>query len=61
MSLPEGYIPIEDKINEFKTYLSSTDRAILSARFGDGKSTFLKEFSKNSKEEYVLFTINPLH
>ena len=61
MNLPEDYIPIEDKINEFKAYLGSTDRAIISARFGDGKSTFLKEFSENSKEEYVLFTINPLH
>ena len=61
MNLPEYYIPIEDKINEFKTYLGSTDRAILSARFGDGKSTFLKEFSEKSKKDYILFTINPLH
>ena len=61
MNLPEDYIPIEDKINEFKAYLGSTDRAIISARFGDGKSTFLKEFSEKSKDEYILFTINPLH
>jgi hypothetical protein len=61
MNLPEYYISIEDKINDFKAYLGANDRAILSARFGDGKSTFLKEFAEKSEEEYILFTINPLH
>lgn len=61
LKLPEEYIPIEDKIDDFKLYLSSITRAILSARFGDGKSTFLNEFEEKSKDEYIIFRIFPLN
>lgn len=60
MALPESYISIQDKIDEFNSYLSLNDRCILSARFGDGKSTFLEEF-KDQNSEYELITIYPLH
>lgn len=59
--LPDGYIPIEDKIDDFRLYLKSINRAILSARFGDGKSTFLYEFEEKSKDEYIIFRIYPLN
>jgi len=61
LKLPEEYIPIEDKIDDFKLYLSSITRAILSARFGDGKSTFLNKFEEKSKDEYIIFKIFPLN
>lgn len=60
-TLPDGYIPLEDKIDDFKQYLGSINRAILSARFGDGKSTFLNEFEEKSKEDYIIFRIYPLN
>ncbi|MGL4331853.1 MAG: hypothetical protein ACRCSR_03490 [Bacteroidales bacterium] len=61
LKLPEEYIPIEDKIDDFKLYLKSINRAILSARFGDGKSTFLNEFEEKSKKDYIIFRIYPLN
>lgn len=60
MTLPEGHISIEQKISDFKTYLDSTDRAILSANFGDGKSTFLNKFILQ-QDDYKTITIFPLH
>lgn len=61
IELPEDFIPIEEKINDFKTYIKTVNRAILSARFGDGKSTFLNEFEKNSADEYIIFRIYPVN
>lgn len=73
MGLENGLIPIEQELLGFQQYLSVSSRAILSAKFGDGKSTFLNEFMKqygesNEKEQseiehvkYKFFTIYPIN
>lgn len=61
MTIPKHYISVTSKVEDFKKYLRSTNRAILSARFGDGKSTFLREFTEKTKGQYIFFTLNPLH
>lgn len=56
-------IDLKDKIKDFSQYLATTDRIILSAKFGDGKTFFLNQL-KNSKElseEYKFFTIYPVN
>lgn len=40
-------IDISNNINDFKQVFESESRIIFSAKFGDGKSYFLKEFMKN--------------
>ncbi len=57
----EIFIPIDKEVDEFNTYLQSMERVILSARYGDGKSTFLGQFSEKFKEQYIFFTIYPLN
>ena len=53
-------IPIDDKLNLFAEYLANNDRAILSARFGDGKTFFLEELKKSLSEEYHFLTLYPV-
>ncbi len=60
-SCQDFFIPIDEEVANFHTYLKSMDRAILSARFGDGKSTFLGRFAEEYGNEYVFFTIYPLN
>lgn len=73
MGLENGWISIEEKLSGFQKYLADSSRAILSAKFGDGKSTFLNEFMKqyggsNENEQseiehvkYKFFTIYPIN
>ena len=42
-------IPITQHLESFYEHLQSNDRTIFSAKFGDGKSYFLKEFKENTK------------
>lgn len=62
LHLPEN-IDISQKIKDFKCYLESSTRIILSARFGDGKSYFLKAFQNEEdvKEVYDFYTIYPVN
>ena len=53
-------IPIDDKLNLFAEYLANNDRAILSARFGDGKTFFLEELKKSLSKEYHFLTLYPV-
>lgn len=47
---------------EFKRYLENSPRIIFSAKFGDGKTQFLKEVAKNGDfKEYQFFTIYPVN
>ena len=57
------YIPIEEKIKEFRNHLDSHDRTILSARFGDGKSYFLSRFmsDRDVKDGYEFITLFPVN
>lgn len=70
MELENGLIPIAEELLGFQQYLSVSSRAILSAKFGDGKSTFLNKFmEQNSKKDekdkehngYTFFTIYPIN
>ena len=53
-------IPIDDKLNLFAEYLANNDRAILSARFGDGKTFFLDEFKNRYSSDYIFLTLYPV-
>lgn len=47
-------IDISNNINDFKQVFESESRIIFSAKFGDGKSYFLKKFM----ESYILLCIH---
>ena len=47
--MDEFIIDIEDYLDKFNGYLDHTNRAILSAKFGEGKTYFLKKFITDSK------------
>lgn len=56
-------IDLKDKIKDFAQYLATTDRIILSAKFGDGKTFFLNQLREDERlsEEYKFFTIYPVN
>lgn len=59
-----NHISNKQKIEDFKKYLGTSPRIILSAKFGDGKTTFLKEITDESNDEfndYQFFTIYPVN
>lgn len=54
-------ISVESHLNPFKKYIDNNNRAILSARFGDGKSYFLNEFKREHKDDYEFITLYPVN
>lgn len=56
-------INISGKLNVFAQYLETTDRIILSAKFGDGKTYLLNELRKDEamQDKYEFFTIYPVN
>ena len=50
-------IPMDEVAKEFELHLKSHPRTILSARFGDGKSTFLAAAEKKLQNRYVFLTL----
>ncbi|MBO7577840.1 MAG: hypothetical protein J6T43_02460 [Prevotella sp.] len=56
-------INLEEKIKDFSQYLATTDRIILSAKFGDGKTYLLNQLRNNEElnKEYKFFTIYPVN
>ncbi|MBQ5976374.1 MAG: hypothetical protein IJL48_11790 [Bacteroidales bacterium] len=63
MKLQLDRINISAKINEFVKYLNTTDRIILSAKFGDGKTYFLNELrmDKDLSDDYEFYTVYPVN
>ncbi len=63
MKLQHKRYDVSPKIEEFVQYLDSSDRIILSAKFGDGKTYFLKELTNNQilSEKYEFFTVYPVN
>ena len=56
------HIDTKEKQSEFKNYLETSPRIIFSAKFGDGKTQFLKEVAQNEEfKEYQFFTIYPVN
>lgn len=56
-------IDLKEKIKDFAQYLATTDRIILSAKFGDGKTYLLNQLSSNEElsKDYKFFTIYPVN
>lgn len=56
-------IDVSEKVKDLVQYLESTDRIILSARFGDGKTHLLNALrnDKTANKEYEFFTIYPVN
>ena len=56
-------IDISGNLNNFAQYLEKTDRIILSAKFGDGKTYLLNELRKDEamQDKYEFFTIYPVN
>jgi hypothetical protein len=54
-------IDISEYINKFSMHLQNNPRAILSARFGDGKTTFLKKFEEKTQDENFILKIYPVN
>ena len=56
-------IDISGNLNNFAQYLEKTDRIILSAKFGDGKTYLLNELRNDEamKDKYEFFTIYPVN
>lgn len=57
-------IDISQNIQDFKQVFENESRIIFSARFGDGKSYFLKEFMKSYDEkdnDYYFITLHPVN
>lgn len=63
MKITLDSINISGKLNDFAQYLETTDRIILSAKFGDGKTYLLNELRKDEamKDKYEFFTIYPVN
>lgn len=63
MKITLDSVNISGKLNDFAQYLETTDRIILSAKFGDGKTYLLNELRKNEamQNKYEFFTIYPVN
>ena len=63
MKLELRAVDLKDKIKDFSQYLATTDRIILSAKFGDGKTYFLNQLRQDGElsKEYKFFTIYPVN
>lgn len=59
MEVQDNVISLDDEIKCFGRYFDSNSKCILSARFGEGKSFFLKEFIKAKSGEYDFITLYP--
>ena len=63
MKITLDSINISGKLNDFAQYLETTDRIILSAKFGDGKTYLLNELRNDTvmQNKYEFFTIYPVN
>ena len=63
MKITLDSVNISGKLNDFSQYLETTDRIILSAKFGDGKTYLLNELRKDEamQNKYEFFTIYPVN
>ena len=61
----DNYIPVDDAIQRFEDHLLSHDRVVLSAKFGDGKTFFLKKFKEkcmmDAESPFEFITLYPVN
>lgn len=55
------HIDITTELGEFKRHLDLNSRIIFSSEFGNGKTTFLKEFEEMYREDVFVITIHPVN
>lgn len=57
------YIPVDSKVLAFRDHLKANTRTILSAKFGDGKSFFLKKVKEDSRvqKDFQFITLYPVN
>ena len=65
---PNGYIlsvmkeiELTSELERFHTHLENNPRTILTASFGNGKTTFLGQYTKKYKEEGEFITLHPVN
>jgi len=61
MEQKEPFIPIKNQLNKFNVKLNNYNRLFFSAKFGDGKTTFLNEFKKQKQNEFQIITLFPIN
>lgn len=54
-------IDITSELVRFETHLENNSRTIFSAKFGDGKTYFLKEYIERHKENTVFIVLHPIN
>lgn len=54
-------IPIDSELTRFKEHLERNKRIVFSAKFGDGKTYFLKSVRDKLKDEYHFITLYPVN
>ena len=54
-------IDVTPLIYKFEEHLRANDRTIFSARFGDGKTFFLKEFMDLFSDKYEFIVLYPVN
>lgn len=61
----DNYIPVNDAMQRFEDHLLSHDRVVLSAKFGDGKTFFLKKFKEkcmmDAESPFEFITLYPVN
>lgn len=61
----DNYIPVDDAMQRFEDHLLSHDRVVLSAKFGDGKTFFLKKFKEkcmmDAESPFEFITLYPVN
>lgn len=61
MEQEDAFIPIDDQLNKFNTLLKNNNRLFFSAKFGDGKTTFLNKFKRQKGNECKIITLFPIN
>lgn len=61
----DNYIPVDDAMQRFEDHLLSHDRVVLSAKFGDGKTFFLKKVKEkcmmDAESPFEFITLYPVN
>lgn len=56
------HIPLDKEIVRFREHLNIAPRVVFSAKFGDGKTTFLKKMKEHEvMKDYHFFTLHPIN
>ena len=56
------HIPLDKEIVRFRDHLNIAPRVVFSAKFGDGKTTFLKKMKEHEvMKDYHFFTLHPIN